>query len=180
MYGLRLMNKKRIVLLFISVLAGSTATWYYHNRVAKQSQHDSAAAEQEVIATAAEEPIQVELAPAPSTESSIEETQKTILVKNSITDKMLSYKKGFLSYIPEFKVVANNVTLAREEQQPIEIPDRILKVTYSYNFANGYRTGTKTVIFSIPENLTEVAITFDWKNDWRVVVDGAHPLSIIE
>lgn len=173
------MNKKRIILLFVTVLLGATAVWHHRHRLVEQP-HDQPQTEPETIVTVIEELAPIESAPTPSPEPSVQENHKTIMVKNSITDKMLSYKKGFMSYIPEFKIVVNDIPLAREEQQSIEIPDKKLKVTYSYDFVNGYRTGTKTVIFSVPEGLSALDITFDWKNDWRVVVDGAEPLEIIE
>lgn len=173
------MNKKRIVLLFISVLSGSAVVWYYHNRVIEQPNIQQPA-EPELIIPVVEKQAPIDQAPTPSPEPTIKEVHKIISVKNNITDKMLSYKKGFISYIPEFKVVVNDIPLAQGEQQTIEIPDKVLKVTYSYDFVNGYKTGTRTVLFSIPDDMNEVGITFDWKNDWRVIVDGAKPLEIIE
>lgn len=174
------MNKKRILLLLITVLLGSAAVWYHHNRFVEQPQNQPSV-EPEVVATVIEEEARpIELEQKTSTNPAIQITHNSITVKNNITDKMITYKKGFINYIPEFKISVNGIPLAREDQKTIEIPERKLKVTYSYDFANGYKTGTKSVIFSIPESLTEIAITFDWKNDWRVVVNGAEPLEIIE
>jgi hypothetical protein len=174
------MNKKRIVLLFVTLLlSAAAALWFHEKRLAEHPQNQLSS-ESETIATVTEETTPTELTDVPDEDLHVKEDHNTITVKNNITDKMITYKKGFINYIPEFKVTVNSIPLAQGEQKFLDIPDRKLKVTYSYDFVNGYKTGTRTVIFSIPENLVEVAIAFDWKNDWRVIIDGAEPLEIIE
>lgn len=181
------MSKKRIALLFISMLLGAFAIRYYQSKAIEHPENLQSTEPESILPIAEsiaptieeKEPIE-QIAFAPTLEPSITHVSKSISVKNNITDKMLTYKKGFISYIPAFKIVVNGISLAQGEQQSIEIPDQLLKVTYSYDFVNGYKTGTRTVVFNIPENLTEAAITFDWKNDWRVIIDGAKPLEIIE
>jgi hypothetical protein len=153
--------------------------WYYRYKIVEQPKIQQPT-EPASIALVVEEQTPNEPTLTPSSEPAIKEVNRAISVKNNITEKMLSYKKGFLSYVPEFKVVVNGIPLAQGGQQTFEIPDNILNVTYSYDFVNGYKTGTRTVIFSIPNDMNEVDITFDWKNDWRVVIDGAKPLEIIE
>lgn len=175
-----LMSKKRIALLFISMLLGAFAIRYYQSKTVEQPETLQSTEPESILPIIEEnEPIE-QITLAPTLEPSIAHVNKSISVKNNITDKMITYKKGFINYIPAFKIVVNGISLAQGEQQLIDAPDKLLKVTYSYDFVNGYKTGTRTVVFSFPENLTEAAITFDWKNDWRVIIDGAQPLEIIE
>lgn len=189
------MDKKTTLLLLSAALLPVVAVVWYQQKQHTHVAHEKTATEpqfeqQLVQDQPSPEPVVPEqnqktdtpIKEMPNTPESSEHQQsvsRTIAVTNKITDKMLYYKKGFMQYLPEFSITVNGISLEQGQEKPIEIPNGVLKVTYSYNFANGYKTGMKSVLFNVPEDLKELAITFNWKNDWRVVVDGATPFEVI-
>ena len=106
-------------------------------------------------------------------------SSRTIKVTNNITKKMLVYTKGFMQYTPDFTLSINNMPIEPGKQQQIIIENNCLIVGYTYNFANGYKKGSKKIEFMVPVTKDELEVTFSWQDDSRVLISGAQPHRII-
>ena len=106
--------------------------------------------------------------------------ERVVIIKNKITKKMITYTKCFVPYTPDFVLKVNGTELKLGEEQSIAIKKNRVTVTFSYNFLNGYKKGTSAVEFDLPESKQECEITFSWKNDWRVIMNDAKPLTITQ
>ncbi len=102
--------------------------------------------------------------------------KRTITICNGITKKMISYNKSFLSYTPHFQLRVNDIALKPGEQKSIDVEDDKLKVTYTYNFLNGYKKGTKEITFKLQPAQKDLNVKFSWQNDWRVIIGRATPI----
>jgi hypothetical protein len=107
---------------------------------------------------------------------------RTIKIYDDITDAMLSYKHWTGRYTPTFFELAVNGTLFQDTQDPlsIQVIDSLLMIRYTYEFMNGRRGGSKEVTFQLDEQCDEFHITFSWKDEWRIIIDHATPLSVLE
>ncbi|MCK5633076.1 hypothetical protein KAH94_04955 [bacterium] len=105
--------------------------------------------------------------------------KRTITVKNSITKKMKQYKK-FGTHTPSrFTIKANNELIEQEKESKITLINNKLDVRYDYAFGSR-RSGAKVVTYDIPKKMNSITITFNWKTEWRILIDGAKPLSVKE
>ncbi len=103
---------------------------------------------------------------------------RTVKIKNNIVEKKLKYKYLFLSYIPtKFSITINGQELKRDEKMDVTIKDNKLSVRYDYEFMDGKRTGAKVVHFEVDPEAQELDLSFSWKDEWRIIIDGATPTS---
>ena len=98
---------------------------------------------------------------------------QSITVTNSIEPHMLEYKHWTGKYSPEqFSISINGVAI--ESGKTCEIPanSKTIDIGYSYSFMNGMKSGGRKISYQLNENISQANITFNWKDDWRVVVDN--------
>lgn len=121
--------------------------------------------------------------PEPRTELSQpidnQKKHRTITVRNKVTKKMITYTKGFMQYTPDFVISINDVPINEGTQETITINNDCLTASYSYNFMNGYKKGTKVIEFTVPSSKQELDVTFSWQDDWRLIISGAEPSKVI-
>jgi hypothetical protein len=124
---------------------------------------DEAAAQPTVVAAnVAEQP-----ATAPEVAAS------PIVVTNAIEPKMLEYKHWTGKYSPEkFSISVNGAEIAQGSTYEIPANSSTVEIGYTYSFMNGMKSGGRKISYQLNENITQLNITFDWKNDWRVIVDN--------
>lgn len=113
------------------------------------------------------------------TQGDTKQAQRSIKVKNNITDKMLKHPKAF-GYMPAFSVSVNNTEIAQGQERDIPLEDDKLIVEYRYNYLKGYRTGSKKIQFSVPVEKNEVNLGFDWSNDQRILTSEAKLDKVLE
>lgn len=116
-----------------------------------------------------------ETSPIDDNEDSKEITPQAHLISitNGIEPKMLEYKHWTGKYSPEsFTLSVNGIEIAQGKTCEIAMDNSIVEVTYSYSFMNGMRTGNKRISYQLNENITQAHITFDWKDDWRVIINN--------
>ncbi|HLC07276.1 MAG TPA: hypothetical protein VJJ26_03750 [Candidatus Babeliales bacterium] len=130
---------------------------------------------------------QEETAPETFTAATLEPTPtlvalatSPITITNAIEPSMLAYKHWTGTYSPETFTVAVNGTEV-EQGKACEIPagTTAVEVQYKYSFMSGMRTGGKKISYQLNENVTQANITFNWKDDWRVIVDNGKAIKEI-
>lgn len=104
--------------------------------------------------------------------------ERVITITNGVTRDMLAYRKRLIPYTPKFSLNVNNRLVKAGDTQEICITNNQLHVRYTYNFLHGYKTGTKTVTFELPEDMTTCNITFDWDQESRVMIKDAQLIAI--
>ena len=102
-----------------------------------------------------------------------------ITIRNSITDKMITYHKGFFSLTPKFNLFVNDKIIKPGQQLNIPVIDGKINVTYDYNFM-GHRKGKKSISFEVPTDKNNLDITFSWKTEPRIAIPGAKALDVKE
>ena len=115
--------------------------------------------------------------PSTKTKTDKQKKQRSICLKNGITKKMISYTKCFVSYTPDFRLQIGDQELRPGKAQTITVDGDTITIAYDYNFLNGYKKGRRVVSFALPEHKNEFEVTFSWKNDWRVILESAKPIS---
>lgn len=104
--------------------------------------------------------------------------QRTVEIQNSIDDTMTTYSHWTGNYTPDFSISINDQTLEKGKSQKVAVQDNQLAIRYHYNFVKGVCTGSKIVTFNIEPKLDKLSVTFSWKNEWRLMIEGATPISI--
>jgi hypothetical protein len=96
-----------------------------------------------------------------------------ITITNAIEPNMLEYKHWTGKYSPETFIISVNGTKI-EQGKTCEVPATAttVEIGYTYSFMNGMKTGGRKISYQLNENITQANITFNWKDDWRVVVDN--------
>ncbi len=103
---------------------------------------------------------------------------RTIKVKNNITDKDKKYKFMFTKYTPsKFSIKVNGLPIEQGKEKNITIKQDKFKVRYDFEFGK-HRSGANIVEFSLPKKIDSISITFNWKKKWRILIEGATPLSV--
>ncbi len=116
--------------------------------------------------------------PIPAAERGTGE-QRTVTVENAITKKMLGYRYFGTHYPTSFKITANGKEIKQEGKEFIKLANNQLTVRYSFEFLNGQRKGAKEITFAVKPKADNLAIGFDWKDEWRILIDKdkAEPIS---
>ena len=98
---------------------------------------------------------------------------QSIIITNAIEPSMLEYKHWTGKYSPESFAITINGTKV-ESGKTVEIPAdaKTVEIGYTYSFMNGMKSGGRKISYELTENSTQAQITFNWKNDWRVILDN--------
>lgn len=129
---------------------------------------------QELIAVLMDEPVPTSEIIA--SELPIQETivqAHAITITNAIEPSMLEYKHWTGKYSPDIFTISVNgkkVELGKASEIPGNSTD--VEIEYSYSFMNGMKSGSRKILYKLNENISQANITFNWKNDWRVIVDN--------
>ena len=139
----------------------------------KEIQHLVSVVAQEVQLTA-------NTATQPTKEQKTEAALPPVMIINTIEPSMLEYKHWTGKYSPEiFTVSVNGTEIATGATCEVSADNSTIEVGYTYSFMNGMRTGGKKISYQLNENITQAHITFDWKNDWRIIVDNGKAIKEI-
>jgi hypothetical protein len=103
-----------------------------------------------------------------------------IIITNAIEPHMLEYKHWTGKYSPElFTVSVNGTEVQCGSACDIPADANTVEIEYNYSFMNGMRTGGKKISYQLHESIAQASITFDWKNDWRIILDNGKALKEI-
>jgi len=131
---------------------------------------------QEIIAVFAQEETAAEAIALSTPENSVTaaaEKPAPIIITNAIEPSMLEYKHWTGKYSPEqFAISINGTEIESGKTCAIPSNATTVEIGYTYSFMNGMKSGGRKISYQLNENITHVNITFDWKNEWRVVVDN--------
>lgn len=103
--------------------------------------------------------------------------KRMVSITNNIKPEMLTYKHWIAGNLePELKILVDGKELEVGKTATVAIENGTLPVQFSYSFMSGYRKGHNEVTFEVPEKQDKLAMTFSWKNDYRIILDNAKPL----
>lgn len=104
-------------------------------------------------------------------------TKRVVSITNNIKPEMLIKKHWSGDKVPEpFAIVVSGKPLEPGKTTTAALEGDKLKLQFNYSFMMGYRKGTNEVTFEVPEQQDKLAMTFDWENDYRIILDNAKPL----
>jgi hypothetical protein len=116
--------------------------------------------------------------PASSTSAQHKPQTRTLQLTNNVKNKELGYSKFFVTYQPtHFTISSKDVTIAPGKTMPIVATDDIVDLKYYCEFKNGYRKSCYCYRYKMAPNKHKGTITFKWKRDPRLVLEGATLLS---
>jgi len=106
-------------------------------------------------------------------EALAKEEDAKIIITNAIEPSMLEYKHWTGKYSPEtFTITVNGTTIEQGKTCKIPAQTSTVEIGYTYSFMNGMKSGGRKISYELSENITQASITFDWKNDWRIILDN--------
>ena len=106
-------------------------------------------------------------------QTAAETSAAPIIITNAIEPNMLEYKHWTGKYSPDtFTITVNGITI--DQQKTCELPAHTttVEIGYTYSFMNGMKTGGRKILYQVNENITQAQITFNWKDDWRIILDN--------
>lgn len=110
----------------------------------------------------------------------IEIQAQPIIVINAIEPSMLEYKHWTGKYSPEsFTISVNGKEVEAGNKCEIPANSTMVEIGYTYSFMNGIKSGGRKISYQLNENITQANITFNWQNDWRVIVDSGKAIKEI-
>lgn len=121
--------------------------------------------------------------PQPATEQQPDNavpTTRTVTINNAITKKMITYHKALGSYTPKFSIEINGSPVEIGQPIAVQAHNNAVDIKYHYNFLNGYRVGSRTTRVTLPPAGDTFTLTFSWKTDNHVILDGAVAYTIID
>ena len=103
-----------------------------------------------------------------------------IIITNGIQPNMLEYKHWTGKYSPDqFAITINGTEIESGKTSEIPARSKTVEIGYTYSFMNGMKSGGRKISYELNENITQANISFDWKNDWRVIVDNGKAIKEI-
>ncbi len=103
-----------------------------------------------------------------------------ITITNSIQPSMLEYKHWTGKYSPEqFAISINGAEIKSGETCELPASSKTVEIGYTYSFMNGMKSGGRKISYELNENITQVHITFNWKDDWRVIINNGKAIKEI-
>ncbi len=102
---------------------------------------------------------------------------RSVTVYNNITKPMLGYQFCGTHYPDMFEIHVDNKVLKPKGTQKITITNQTVIVQYTYRFGS-YRNGTKSVTFKLDPHTTDFSITFDWLDEYRILINNAQPVTV--
>jgi hypothetical protein len=132
---------------------------------------------QELTAVMAQENADVVIAEitaqTPGQPAEIVAIAQPITITNAIEPKMLEYKHWTGKYSPDkFSISVNGTEIEQGKTRSIPANSPTVEIGYTYSFMNGMKSGGRRISYQLDENITQANITFNWKDDWRVIVDN--------
>ena len=132
---------------------------------------------------AAQPPTQDVSAAEPATPLKNTKPKKEVVrIHNKINIKELAVKHWTGTYSPtKLEITLNGIPFTIVGKEAIdlhaayEIPHAENRITaeYSYEFLNGMRKGSDTIIYTITENAPDIELHFSWDTPWHVELNGA-------
>jgi hypothetical protein len=110
------------------------------------------------------------------------EAPKTIRICNKINPNALGVKHWTGTYTPtKLEITLNNVLFTIVGTHPVacealhEIPcaDNRITVFYHYEFLNGMRKGSDTIVYTIIDQPAQLEMKFSWDTPWHIELAGA-------
>lgn len=103
-----------------------------------------------------------------------------ITITNAIESNMLEYKHWTGKYSPDqFSISVNGVDIELGKTCEVPADSKTVEIGYTYSFMNGMKSGGRKISYELNENVSQANITFNWKDDWRVVVDNGKAIKEI-
>lgn len=137
---------------------------------------------QEIVAVLAQEETTVTIATTEtqtSTTPVIAEIQP-IIITNAIEPSMLEYKHWTGKYSPEsFAITINGTEIESGKTATVPANTKTVEIGYTYSFMNGMKSGGRKISYELHENSTQAQITFNWKDDWRILLDNGKAIKEI-
>lgn len=108
--------------------------------------------------------------------------QHTVTVRNNIATSALAVKHWTGTYSPtKLEVTLNgipfiivgNESIALDAAQEVPLVDNKISVHYVYEFMNGMRKGSDTIVYTIIDVRQPLTLSFSWDTAWHVELDGA-------
>jgi len=107
-----------------------------------------------------------------TTETLVAVKIQPITITNAIEPSMLEYKHWTGKYSPdEFSISVNGVKIESGKTCDIPANSKTVEIGYTYSFMNGMKSGGRKISYELNENIAQAHISFNWKDDWRVIVD---------
>jgi len=134
---------------------------------------DETQALQQIVAVLEKENVAVVAEIPEITLTTVAEAPQPITITNSIQPNMLEYKHWTGKYSPEqFAISINGVEIKSGETCELPACSKTVEIGYTYSFMNGMKSGGRKISYELNENIAQASITFNWKDDWRVIVDN--------
>lgn len=103
--------------------------------------------------------------------------KRVVSVTNNIKPEMLVKKHWTGNYKPNpFAIIIDGKTIEPGKTATVSIANNTLPIQFRYSFMNGYRKGENEVTFAVQEKQDNLALTFCWENEYRIILDNAKPL----
>lgn len=126
---------------------------------------------QELIAVLTQEMQAEESTQAQKTETTA--VTSPITITNAIEPTMLEYKHWTGKYSPEqFAISVNGAEIEAGKTCNIPANATTVEIGYTYSFMNGMKSGGRKISYQLNENISQANITFDWKDNWRIILDN--------
>jgi len=100
-----------------------------------------------------------------------------VQVRNDVTKEMTGYRRmGKTWYPDEYSIRVNGTIVEPGACAAITCHNKSLKISFAYDFrpmGTSYKKGTEDRSYHVSDDTKEVAITFSWKEEPRIIVVAA-------
>lgn len=97
---------------------------------------------------------------------------RSVKIVNTINHEMLGYKHWTGKYHPTtFTMTINGKPFSFEEENEVAVEHDKLLIEYYYEFMNGYRKDRVKLEFNVPQKISQLTMSFDWKSRPHVLFD---------
>lgn len=104
-------------------------------------------------------------------------TSRQITVQNKITKDMLGYRFLGTHYPDIFQLFINGKEVKSGNKELCSIQNNKITIRYSYQFGS-HRNGAKEVIFNLDPTKSDFTVSFDWRDEYRILINNATPVSV--
>lgn len=169
------------VLFFVNTLVQFSSTYLFEQNIphAQIEQNIPHAQNTTHTATAIDVTAPLEIAIADDTHNlSVTPAARIIKINNAINDHMTRYKHWTGTYTPTtFATFINGIEIKGNQREVVQLTDKNTFIaSFAYEFKNGYKQGAYEITYQVPEEITDLQMTFSWKDDSRIVFDFATPI----
>ena len=106
-----------------------------------------------------------------------------VTITSNITHKDLGYKKIGTHYPSDFIIRINDQILVYLDGKEVinkplsvKLNDNKLSARYDYKFGS-YKKGAKIIHFKVDQQIKNIDLSFEWKNECRLIISHATPTS---